>query len=93
MVELVSWTQSGECIEEFEMQRCKELNEMFWMFFRQHEMPSKFHELYSITCQFDFRGSKNVLIPKCNSVEYNQSFFETFKYNTVQSNLGAYFAL
>lgn len=28
------------------------------------------------------QDSKNVLVPKCSPVEYNQSFFEIFKYNT-----------
>lgn len=51
------------------------------MFFRLHEIPYKCHKVYSITCQFDFQDSKSVLAPKCSPVKYNQSFFETFKYN------------
>lgn len=48
----------------------------------KHEIPYKSHKVCSITCQFDFQDSKNVLVLKCSPVEYNQSFFETFEYNT-----------
>lgn len=64
------------------------------MLFRQREIPYKFHKVYSsITCEFDIHDSKSVLAPKCSPVEYNQSFFETFKFNATLSNLDTYFSL